>query len=101
MRSKLLMTLIASALCAVASSCNNRVETLRTFPPAADLQAAAEPAYPVEALAPGAAGEAAEREWWNKVLLWGRGEHEKVKRICQWSRDLGLKVPADFCEPSE
>lgn len=99
MRSKQLMILIASAFCVGASSCGSRDETLRTFPPAADLQAAAEPTYPVEALTPGPAGEAAERAWWNSMLLWGRGEQAKVQRICKWSIDLGLDAPADFCEP--
>jgi hypothetical protein len=63
------------------------------------LQAKIEPAYPVEALEPGPAGEAAEAAWWNRVLIWGRGEHAKVKRICNWAVDLGLEAPKDFCEP--
>lgn len=98
MRSTLQRILIASALCVVAPSCANRVETQRTFPPAADLRPAAEPAYPVEALEPGEAGEAAEKAWWNAVLLWGRGEHGKVIRICNWARDLGFSTPAGYCD---
>lgn len=98
MRSTLQRILIASALCVVAPSCANRVETQRTFPPAADLRPAAEPAYPVEALEPGEAGEAAEKAWWNDVLLWGRGEHGKVVRICNWARDLGFETPAGYCD---
>lgn len=69
----------------------------RTYPPAADLRAAAEPTYPVAALEPGPAGEQAERAWWNEVLLWGRGERARVVRICQWARDLGMQLPADYC----
>ena len=99
MQSKPLTSLILAALCVGASSCGNRVETLRTFPPAEDLQSKIEPAYPVEALDPGPAGEAAEAVWWNRVLIWGRGEHAKVKRICNWATDLGLEAPKDFCEP--
>lgn len=97
MHSTLRRILIASAVCVAAPSCASRVETLRTFPPAADIQPALEPAYPAAALEPGEAGEAAERAWWNEVLLWGRGEHGKVERICKWSRDLGFKAPADYC----
>lgn len=39
----------------------------------------------------------AEKIWWNAVLLWGRSEHDKVVRICNWARELGFKVPADYC----
>lgn len=80
------------------AGCVSRVDTQRTFPPAADLRPAAEPAYPVEALEPGEAGEAAEKSWWNAVLLWGRGEHGKVARICNWARDLGFSTPAGYCD---
>lgn len=72
---------------------------MRTFPPAADLRTAAEPAYPAEALLPGEAGETAEAVWWNRVLLWGRGEQAKVQRICKWSVDLGFEAPDGFCDP--
>src|SRR5207244_2779750 len=71
MRSMLLTILTASALCAGASSCGSRVETHLAFPPVADLKVDAEPVYPVEALAPGSAGEQAERKWWNEVITWG------------------------------
>lgn len=98
MRSTLLRILIASALCVGASSCASRVETHRTFPPAADLRAEPEPAYPATALEPGPAGEAAEREWWNKILLWGRGEHDRVQRVCKWAVDLGFKAPPGYCD---
>jgi hypothetical protein len=62
------------------------------------LQPTIEPAYPDEALQPGPAGEVAEDTWWNSVLLWGRGEHDKVERICKWAVDLGLEVPDGFCD---
>lgn len=98
MLSTLQRILIASALCVGASSCDSRVQTLRTFPPAADLHPAPEPVYPVAALEPGEAGEAAERAWWNEVLLWGRGERAKVARICNWARDLGFDAPTGYCD---
>jgi len=98
MLSQLRMILIASALCAGASSCASRVETHRTFPPAADLKAAPEPPYPATALEAGPIGEAAERAWWNDVLLWGRDNRDRVTRICKWSIDLGFKAPPDFCD---
>src|SRR5881392_431317 len=86
MRSTLLRILAVSACCAAVSSCASRVEERKTFPPLADLQPTTEPAYPAEALEPGEAGEAAEKAWWNSVLIWGRGEHKKVVRICGWAR---------------
>lgn len=98
MHSPLRRILIASALCVAASSCASRVETHRTFPPAADLRAAPEPAYPTAALEPGPAGEAAERAWWNDVLLWGRDNRDRVTRICKWAVDLGMKAPPDYCD---
>jgi hypothetical protein len=85
--------------CAVASSCASRVETQKTFPPLADIQPAVEPAYPDAALIPGDAGKAAEDAWWNSVLIWGRGEHSKVVRICGWARDLKMPLPAGYCGP--
>ena len=97
MRSKILAILTASALFVGASSCASRGETFRTFPPAADLRAAPEPAFPEEALQPGPAGEAAEKAWWNSVLLWGRDNRDRVTRICKWAVDLGYEAPPDFC----
>ncbi len=97
MRFNLRAILIASAVLAAAPSCASRVETHRTFPPVADLAVVPEPAYPEAALQPGDAGEAAERAWWNEMLLWGRGHRDKVARICRWARDLGLEVPAGYC----
>lgn len=82
------------------SSCASRVETRRSFPDASDLQITAEPAYPVEALEPGAAGEAAEAAWWNEVLLWGREHHDRLARVCNWANDLGMKLPKGYCNPS-
>jgi hypothetical protein len=98
MRSKLLATLTASVLFVGVSSCGSRGETFRTFPPAADLHAAPEPEYPAAALEAGPAGEAAERAWWNSVLLWGRENRDRVTRICKWSVDLGYKAPPGFCD---
>ena len=97
MRSQLRMILIASVLCVGASSCASRVETHRTFPPAVDLRASAEPGYPAAALEQGLAGEAAERLWWNEVLLWGRDNEDRVHRICKWAVDLGFKAPPGYC----
>lgn len=79
------------------SSCASNTETQKTFPPAPDIKPAVEPPYPVEALQPGQAGEDAEKAWWNSVLLWGRGEHDKVVRICGWARDLKMPLPSDYC----
>lgn len=67
----------------------------KTFPPAADLQPLPEPIYPEAALD----NEEVERAWWNSVLIWGRGEHSKVVRICNWARDLKLELPDDYCSP--
>lgn len=74
-----------------ASSCASRVETHLTFPNAADLKAADEPAFPIGALEPTPAGKALEDAWWNAILIWGRENHDKVLRICKWSKDLGNK----------
>jgi hypothetical protein len=95
MRSMLQTILLASACCAAVSSCASRVETHKTFPPVADIQPAPEPVYPEAALT----DEAAERAWWNSVLIWGRGEHSKVVRVCNWARDLKMPLPADYCGP--
>ena len=67
------------------------------FPPVADVRVDPEPSYPIDALKPGAVGEKAEARWWSDVLGWGRIHHDRVKRICIWSRDLGLEVPAGYC----
>src|SRR5574338_1235006 len=99
MRSLLQRILTALACCAAVSSCASRVETQKTFPPVADLQPAVEPAYPDAALEPGPAGEAAEKAWWNSVLIWGRGEHSKVVRVCNWARDLKMPLPDGYCAP--
>ena len=77
-----------------ASSCGSKVETRLAFPPVTDLQAVAEPVYPVEALT----DPNVEAAWWNDVLLWGRNHHDKVSRICKWSKDLGHEVPDDWCD---
>ena len=72
--------------------------TLRTYPPAADLKASPEPEYPIAALEAGPVGEAAERAWWNEVLLWGRDHHAKVQRVCRWAVDMGFEAPPDYCD---
>lgn len=95
MRSMLRTILTASACCVAVSSCASRVETQKTFPPLADLQPAVEPAYPDAALT----NEAVEKDWWNSVLIWGRGEHKKVVRVCNWARDLKMPLPAGYCAP--
>lgn len=92
------MILIALACCAAVSSCASRVETQPTFPSAADLKPTPEPIYPIEALQQTPAGEQAEKQWWNSVLLWGRGEHAKVVRICGWAKDLKMPLPARYCD---
>lgn len=41
------------------------------------------------------------KKWWPvlaAVLLWGRGEHGKVIRICNWARDLGFSTPDGYCD---
>ena len=67
----------------------------KTYPPAADLQPSVEPAYPDAALE----SEAVERAWWNSVLIWGRGEHDKIVRVCNWAKDLKMPLPKDYCAP--
>lgn len=67
----------------------------KTFPPLADLQPSAEPAYPDAALE----NEAVEKAWWNSVLIWGRGEHSKVVRVCNWAKDLKMPLPDGYCAP--
>jgi hypothetical protein len=46
---------------------------------------------------PGAAGEAAERQWWNDVLVWGRAHHDRLARVCAWAADLGYDLPKGYC----
>ena len=101
MRSRLLLILTASALCAGASSCGNRVETHLAFPPVADLRVDPEPAYPEAALQPGPEGEAAERAWWNDALLWGRTHRDRLSRVCNWARDLGMELPRGYCDGNQ
>lgn len=72
---------------------------MKAFPPVADLKPAPEPIYPEAALEPTPAGEEAERAWWNSVLIWGRGEHDKIVRVCNWARDLKMELPAGYCGP--
>lgn len=79
------------------SSCGSKVETRLEFPPVADLKQEAEPPYPEAALAPGEAGAKAEREWHDKILIWGRKGWAQNRRVCQWAVDLGLKVPPGYC----
>lgn len=97
LRSKLRAALMSSALCVVASSCASKDETHLAFPPAADLLVEAEPAYPAAALEPGPAGAAAEAQWWNSVLLWGRAHHDRVRRVCEWARALKAELPPEQC----
>lgn len=93
MRSNRLMTLTVLACCAVASSCASRVETQKTFPSVADIKPTPEPAYPTEALH----DAAIEQAWWNLVLIWGRDEHAKVVRVCNWAHDLKMPLPSGYC----
>lgn len=68
------------------------------LPPAADTKPATEPSYPEAALT----DQAVEDAWWNDVLTWGRTEHGKVVRICNWADTLGAKykqpLPKDWCK---
>lgn len=68
------------------------------MPPVADLKSSSEPTYPEAALT----DPAAEAAWWNEVLIWGRGEHGKVQRICRWADTLGREykqqLPKGWCE---
>lgn len=68
------------------------------FPSAQDLKPGIEPEYPLAALDPGQAGKDAEDAWWNKVLIWGRGEHGKVQRVCRWAVELKMDLPAGYCD---
>lgn len=81
------------------SSCASRVETLVKFPPAADLAQSKEPEYPIAALEPGEAGAKAEKEWNDKILIWGRKGWAQNRRVCQWAVELGMKVPTGYCSP--
>jgi len=85
---------LAVIVAVTSAGCASRVETLRTFPPAADLRTAPEPPYPEAALD----SKAIEDAWWNEVLLWGRDNRDRVTRICKWAVDLGFKAPPDFCD---
>ena len=92
------LTVLTLCVASVAvSSCGSRVETHLAFPPVADLKQEAEPAYPEAALEPGEAGAKAEKEWNDKVLIWGRKGWAQNRRVCQWAVNLGLKVPAGYC----
>ena len=96
MRSK--MSLAMMLVCAAAvSSCASKVAIRPEFPPVADMKVDPEPEYPLAALEPGEAGTAAERAWWNQVLLWGRTHHDRVQRICGWARELKAPVPEGPC----
>ena len=93
---KLAVLMICAASVAV-SSCASRVETLVKFPPVADLAQTAEPEYPIAALEPGEAGAKAEKEWNDKILIWGRKGWAQNARVCRWAVELGLKVPTGYC----
>ena len=67
------------------------------YPPATDLRVEREPPYPVEALSPGPVGAKAEDKWWMEVLAWGRAHHDRLRRVCRWSRDMGLELPDGYC----
>ena len=97
MRNKMLPVLMLFASSAVVSSCGSRVETHLAFPPVADLKQEPEPAYPEAALEEGEAGARAEKEWNDKILIWGRRGWAQNQRVCQWAVDLGLKVPTGYC----
>lgn len=66
------------------------------------MKPATEPAYPTAALEPGEAGATAEAAWFNDMIAWGRGEHGKVKRLCDWTQTMGAKfktpLPKGWCQ---
>lgn len=97
MRNKMLTALILSVSSVAVSSCGSRVETHLKFPPVADLRQEAEPEYPIAALEPGEAGAKAEKEWNDKILIWGRKGWAQNRRVCQWAVELGLQVPTGYC----
>lgn len=98
MRSRNLRLMLICAASVAVSSCGSKVAIPPSFPPVADLQVDAEPAYPEAALEPTDAGREAEAKWWNDTLIWGRTHHDRVARICTWARDLKLKLPsASYC----
>ena len=97
MQNKMLKLSILCALSVAVSSCGNRVETLVKFPPVADLKQQDEPVYPIEALHEGEAGAKAEKQWNDRILIWGRTGWAQNRRVCQWAVDLGMKVPDGYC----
>lgn len=96
----MLRVAMIAALAVAAPSCGSRVETSLQFPPAADLQVAPEPPYPEAALVPGEAGQAAEDQWRDEMLIWGRGNAARLARVCRWAVRLGLEVPPGYCGPA-
>lgn len=36
---------------------------------------------------------AAENEWNDDVLAWGRRGWAQIGRLCQWAKDMGAKLP--------
>lgn len=99
MRPAMLKALTTLALGAAVQSCASKVETHVALPPVSDLAQIVEPAYPIEALAPGEAGRAAEDAWRDQILIWGRTGWAQNARVCRWAVDLKLAVPPGYCTP--
>lgn len=85
------------------------------FPPSADLKREGEPALPAAAFEtqplrdpttgevhqmPSSRAIEAENGWNDDVLAWGRRGWAQVGRLCQWSKDMGAKLPFDCLTPT-
>lgn len=97
MRVSILRAMTLAAFAVAVSSCNSRVETRLSFPPAADVKVEAEPVFPAAALEPGPLAAEAERKWNDDMIIWGRKGWQQVRRVCEYHVRLGLKVPPGWC----
>lgn len=91
MHARTLQALMICAAAVVAPSCASRGRIQAVSPPAADLIQQPEPAYPLAALT----DPAAEAEWGDAVLLWGRAGWAQVARLCAWAKKTGAGARVD------
>jgi hypothetical protein len=69
------------------------VNSISSRPPANDLVCGAEPDATAAALDPDKFGLQHDKD----VLIWGRGCHDALRRVCQWHIDKGAKELV--CDP--
>ena len=91
-RNRLLATALLLASAGAVSSCASKEHISLTIPPATDLKASPEPGYPDAALGTGPDADKTEQGWEDDILAWGRGEHAKVERLCQFYADMGVNL---------